>query len=127
LEIRGFLSVDFTLVISIALLPIFLAVSLISKSPLYGWFASFWGLGIYQITMTILSDSFLIVEAKMGPSMPVMTSEIAVAMSAPTIAAAIAMGGAWGIYVALQGITDTVRSRGQGPTSNISEPPKPTS
>jgi hypothetical protein len=67
--------------------------------------------------MTILSDSFLIVEAKMGPSMPVMTSEIAVAMSAPTIAAAIAMGGACGIYVALQGITDNVRSSSQGPTS----------
>jgi hypothetical protein len=69
----------------------------------------------------------LIVEAKMDPDMPVMTSEIAVAMSAPTIAAAIAMGGVWGIYVALQGITDTVRSRSLGPTSNVPTTPKPTS
>jgi hypothetical protein len=62
-------------------------------------------------------------------NMSVITSEIAIAMSAPNIAAAIAMSGAWDIYVALQGITDTARSNNQvpGPTSNIPTAPKPTS
>jgi hypothetical protein len=108
----GFLSLDFALVISIMVLPIFLALSLMNISPLVGWFSAFWGIGIYQITMIVMSDSFLIVESKVGPTVAILTSEIGIATVAPTLAGAIALGGSWGIFSAMQTIVSTTRGDG---------------
>jgi hypothetical protein len=108
----GFLSLDFALVISIMVLPIFLTVSLMNISPLVGWFSAFWGIGIYQITMIVMSDSFLIVESKVGPTIAILTSEIGIATVAPTLAGAIALGGSWGIFSAMQTIVSTTRGDG---------------
>jgi hypothetical protein len=116
----GFLTLDFALVISIMVLPIFLALSLMNISPLVGWFSAFWGIGIYQITMIVMSDSFLIVEAKVGPTIAILTSEIGVSMVAPTLAGAIALGGAWGMFSAMQTITDSTRGSRGGSNSATS-------
>jgi hypothetical protein len=110
----GFLSLDFALVISIMVLPIFLSASLLSTSPLVAWFSAFWGIGIYQITMIIISDSFLIVESVSGPSLSLFTSSIAVAVVAPTIASAIAISGAYGIYQSLQTVVSTTSGGNTG-------------
>jgi hypothetical protein len=114
----GFLSLDFALVISIMVLPIFLALSLMNISPLVGWFSAFWGIGIYQITMIVMSDSFLIVESKVGPTVAILTSEIGIATVAPTLAGAIALGGSWGIFNAMQTIVSTTRGGGGGGNNN---------
>jgi hypothetical protein len=102
------------------ILPILLAASLMSISPLVGWFSAFWGIGIYQILMILISDSFLITEAVSGPTVPLLTSSIAMFLVAPTVAAGIALGGSWGIYSSLQTVISTTRGYGGGPAGTSS-------
>jgi hypothetical protein len=119
----GFLTLDFALVISIMVLPIFLTLSLMNTSPLVGWFSAFWGIGIYQIVMIVMSDSFLIVESKVGPTVAILTSEIGIATVAPTLAGAIALGGSWGIFSAMQTIVSTTRGNGGAGAGSNGKPP----
>jgi hypothetical protein len=118
----GFLTLDFALVISIMVLPIFLTLSLMNTSPLVGWFSAFWGIGIYQIVMIVMSDSFLIVESKVGPTVAILTSEIGIATVAPSLAGAIALGGSWGIFSAMQTIVSTTQDNRPGSGGNRPTP-----
>lgn len=100
--------ISFALALSV--MPIPLALSILYSAPLQAWFTGLWSLGIFQWLLTILSGAFLVMSSKLGGSIPMFFSEMAVAIAAPLVAAGLAAGGAFGVFKLFEQAAQTATS-----------------
>jgi hypothetical protein len=92
------IAVKVAFALSLAIMPVPLALSLLYPAPLQAWFAGLWALGIFQWSLTILTGAFAIISSKLGGSAPLFLVELLAAFAAPALAAGLAASGAYGVY-----------------------------
>jgi hypothetical protein len=92
---------QYSLFLAILSLPIPLCLSVFNISPLAVWFSSFWAVGIYQFSMTILTKSFEYYNVRFGTTISVFFVDIAICFFAPAIAGLMATGGGIGMFKAI--------------------------
>lgn len=104
------MAADVAFALSLMILPIPLSFSLLSAAPLMVWLSSLWAVGFYQFSLTVLSGSFTIIAAKLGPGLPLFTVDLLVSLVAPILAGIMAAGGGIGLFKLFQQVATTLIS-----------------
>jgi hypothetical protein len=92
---------DQAVLVSLLAMPIPLTMSLFNPEPLKVWFSSLWGVGIFKICMTILTQSALYLNGIYSFQDQQFTQSFLLALFAPAIASLMAAGGGIGVMKAL--------------------------
>lgn len=96
--------------LSLMIMPIPLAFSFANTKPLEIWFSSLWAVGFFQLSLTVLTGSILIINAKLGGSIPLFSAEILIGIIAPALSGVMATGGGIGLFKLLEQIGEAAAS-----------------